>query len=207
MPKRYTPTQKQEALRLLHLHDNRISTVHSLTGIPTSTLHDWRKQRLDENPDASGQKKFPFPPDIRKNADPSPPPEPAPPAAEPKAGVPGKSYPYLLEDDDQPADNYTDFRKVRDTLMKHTKYLAENLKPDEPDINRRSLALGRILDRVKQLDAMLPSLMPEQVIRFEYVYDGMVHDKPPWERTEEDLLAELEIVRQEKAEEVRRNSK
>ena len=127
-----------------------------------------------------------------------------PPPAEPKAGIPGLSYPYPLEDDDEPADNYGDFRKVRDTLMQHAKYLAENLKPDEPDINRRSLALGRILDRVKQLDEMLPSLMPEQVIRWEFVYDGMVHNKPPWERTEEDLLANLEIVREKKAREARK---
>ena len=129
------------------------------------------------------------------------------PAAEPKAGVPGLSYPYLLDDDDEPADNYGDFRKVRDILMKHAKYLATNLKPDEPDINRRSLALARILDRVRQLDAMLPSLMPEQVLRHEFVYDGMVHDKPPWQRTEEDLLAQLEIVREIKADEARRKSK
>ena len=88
--------------------------------------------------------------------------------------------------------------------MRHAQNLAANLKPDDPDINRRSLALSRILDRIHQLDNMLPDLMPEQVLRYEFVYDGMVHDKEPWKRTEEDLLAQLEIVRKKKAREARK---
>ncbi len=208
MPKPYTPAQKQEALRLLAFHNNNVPIVEQLTGISRSTLYYWRRQELSSKTDCIEQKNIPRPIGIVQQTEPPrPDAEPDPPPAEPKAGIPGLSYPYLLEDDDQPADSHTDFRKVRDILMAHVKYMADNLKPDEPDINRRSLALGRIIDRVKQLDEMLPSLMPEQVIRWEFVYDGMVHDKPPWQRTEEDLLAQLEIVGERKAEEARRQSK
>lgn len=95
-------------------------------------------------------------------------------------GVPGKSYPYPLEEEEESQGDYEDFRKVRDILMNHAHRLAANLKPDEPDINRRSLALSRILDRIAQLDDMLPDLNPEKVIRFEYSYNGSVYNVAPW---------------------------
>lgn len=95
-------------------------------------------------------------------------------------GVPGKNYPYPLEEDDDASADFDDFRKVRDILMSHAHHLAANLKPEDPDINRRSLALSRILDRIHQLDEFLPSLNPETVMRFEYVYNGSVYNVPPW---------------------------
>lgn len=253
MPTRYSPAQKQEALRLLDLYDNKLFTVSQLTGIPTSTLHDWRKQRAVENPDSAGQKNIPLPENIRPDGEPpshpdypdaeliqdgdlqywrlpsdevfahlsaeerenlahlrepdepEPPPAETPPHAEPAIGIPGKTYPYPLEEDPTDTDaNLEDFRRLRAVLMRHAQNLAANLNPDDPDINRRSLALSRILDRIHQLDNMLPSLMPEQILRHEFVYDGMVHDKAPWKRTEEDLIAQLEIVRKRKADEARK---
>ena len=69
MPKHYPPTQKQEALRPLDLYDNNFPLVQRPTGIPSSTLHDWRKQQLPDNPDLSGQKKFSFPENIRKKTE------------------------------------------------------------------------------------------------------------------------------------------
>ena len=110
---------------------------------------------------------------------PEPPPAETPQRDEPTDGVPGKTYPYPLEEDDGASNDLADFRKVRDILMNHAQQLAVNLKPDDPDINRRSLALSRILDQIHRLDLLLPSLNPEQVIRHEFVYDDMVHDKPP----------------------------
>ncbi|MCE2472192.1 MAG: transposase, partial [Anaerolineae bacterium] len=95
-------------------------------------------------------------------------------------GVPGKSYPYPLEEEEESQGDYEEFRNVRDILMQHASRLAVNLRPDDPDINRRSLALSRILDRIAQLDEMLPDLNPEQVIRFEYTYNGSVYNVPPW---------------------------
>ena len=121
----------------------------------------------------------------------------------PPVGVPGKTYPYPLEEDEETQNNFDDFRKVRDILMDHAHQLATNLKPDDPDINRRSLALSRILDRVHQLDEMLPDLNPESVLRFEYVYDGQVHNIAPWEASEEYLEKQLKWVREQKAREAR----
>ena len=91
--------------------------------------------------------------------------------------------------------------------MNHAQQLAVNLNPDDPDINRRTLALSRILDRVHQLDLLLPSLNPERVMRHEFVYDDLVHNIAPWKRTEEYLLMQLEIVRERKAREARAETK
>ena len=44
-----------------------------------------------------------------------------------------------------------------------------------------NLFVSRLLDRVQQLESMLPDLNPERIIRFQYVYGGSVHDVPPWE--------------------------
>lgn len=58
MSKRYSPARKQEALSLLKLYDCNVPTVQCLTDIPASTLYDWRKQHLNNNPELVGQKMF-----------------------------------------------------------------------------------------------------------------------------------------------------
>ena len=231
MPNRYTPTQKQEALELLELHNHNVPIVHQLTGIPRSTLYYWRDQELSNKNVSIGQKNIPSPIGAVQQAESSPPPDypdaeliqdgdteyyrlptgqvvaklsdeererlkennvpdppddssapasPWTPPEETPAGVPGKTYPYPLEDEEESENDFEDFRKVRDILMNHAHRLAANLRPDDPDINRRSLALSRILDRVHQLDDMLPDLNPEQIIRFEFTYNGSVYNVPPW---------------------------
>ena len=256
MPSHYTPAQKQEALRLLAIHNDNVPIVEQLTGIPRPTLYRWRKQELSQSAAQMRQKNIPsidnhshltdkpahpdYPdaelikngdyqfwrlPDgrvfahlsdeereslahLRELAEDEPPPAETPPAEEPEAGVPGKTYPYPLEDDEAQAEkDIKDFRRVRDILMNHAQRLAASLDPDDPDINRRSLALSRILERVHQLDDMLPSLLPEQVIRHEFVYDDMVHNVAPWDRSEEYLLKRLEHVRKRKADEARKRAK
>ncbi len=197
MPSRYTPDQKQEALRLLFKYDHNIPIVEQLTGVPRSTLYRWRKQQLSQDGAQMRQKNIPSSDNHSHETE-------TPLPADRKAGISGRTYPYPLEDDEADADeNLDDFRRLRSVLMQHAQNLAADLNPDDPDINRRSLALSRILDRIHQLDAMLPDLLPEQILRHEFVYDGMVHDKPPWERTEDDLLEQLEFVRREKAREAR----
>ena len=254
MPSRYTNAQKQEALRLLAVHQYNVPIVHQLTGIPRSTLYYWRDQELSNKNVSIGQKNIPSPIGAVQQADSSPPPDhpeaeliqdgdaeyyrlptgqvvgnlsdeereqlkennvPDPPddsktptstwtpPQRPPVGVPGKTYPYPLEEDEETQNSFDDFRKVRDILMDHAHQLATNLKPDDPDINRRSLALSRILDRVHQLDEMLPDLNPESVLRFEYVYDGQVHNIAPWEASEEYLEKQLKWVREQKAREAR----
>ena len=242
MPKAYPPDQKQEALRLLAIHNDNVSIVHNLTKIPRSTLYYWRSQEPSCETDTIGQKNIPSPIESVEQTE-SPPPSIHPditimrnggltyyrlpdgqvlsklparflqrplqnadgedasfqwheelpdPDSEAAArhkdrhlslieGVPGKSYPYPLEEEEEESQSdFEDFRKVREILMNHAQRLAANLKPDEPDINRRSLALSRILDSIAQLDEMLPDLNPERLIRFEYVYNGSVHNVPPW---------------------------
>lgn len=92
-----------------------------------------------------------------------------------------KTYPYPLEEDELTnTDNYESFKHIRDRLMQHAQTLADDLLENPENVNLRSLALTRILDRIMQLDELIPRHSPEQVIRFEYVYDGWVHDVPPW---------------------------
>jgi len=80
MPKRCPPNQKRRALEPLDLDDNNLSIAQGLTGIPSLTRHDWRKQRLPDNLALSGQKSSPFPKTSGKkpNASPESPPTPTP---------------------------------------------------------------------------------------------------------------------------------
>ena len=96
-----------------------------------------------------------------------------------RGGIPGKSYPYPVEDD-EPETEFEELKEIRAIMMNHARYLAVNLRPDEPDINLRSLALSRILDNVHQLDLKLPALDPEHIFRIEYIDNGMVYDMPAW---------------------------
>lgn len=97
-------------------------------------------------------------------------------------GVPGRVYPYPVGDEPEPEPDpqYAEFRNLRDLLMQLTKELAANLKADDPDINQRTLALTRLLDRIQRLEELIPVERQPEIIRFEYVYDGMVHNVPPW---------------------------
>ena len=111
-----------------------------------------------------------------------------------RGGVPGKIYPYPLEDEDHETNDFEAFKKVRDILMRHAHTLAASLQPDDPDINRRSLALARILEQVHQLDKMLPDLNPEMVIRHEYVIDDEVFDLPPWADAELRFIGRIKYL-------------
>ncbi len=103
---------------------------------------------------------------------------------EPKAGtngIPGKTYPYpLAEDELTNTDHYAEFKKLRANLMEHAQKLAADLSTSDDNISLRTLALARILDRVLQLDQLIPQYNPERIVRFEYVYEGSVHNVPPW---------------------------
>ena len=97
---------------------------------------------------------------------PDAPPADTKPKEEPLVGIPGKTYPYPLEEDVDPNARFEEFRDLRDMLLNHARTLAADLKPADPDINLRTLALARLLDRVQQLERMLPDLNPVRVIRF-----------------------------------------
>ena len=76
--------------------------------------------------------------------------------------------------------DFEDFTYIREKLMKCARAMAADLESNQPDSNRRSLALSRILDRIQWLDEIMPERIPEQVIRFEYTSDGVQLPAPHW---------------------------
>ena len=75
--------------------------------------------------------------------------------------------------------------------MKCARVMAADLESNQPDSNRRSLALARILDRIQWLDEMLPGRIPERVIRFEYSSDGVPLPAEPWAMGTDDPQATM----------------
>ena len=81
----------------------------------------------------------------------------------------------------QDEDPFAQYAQLRDKLMEHATTLANNLMLGDGFVNQRVHALTRLLDRVLALDEILPDYQPEKTIRHEYFYDGIDHDKPPWQ--------------------------
>jgi len=115
-------------------------------------------------------------------------------------GVPDKTYPYPIEENEHTnTDQFEDFKNLRDKLMQHAQQLADDLTTNDENINLRTLALARILDRIMQLDTIIPQVNSNRVIRFEYLYNGSVHNVPPWENTHHSQDSQQSLnVRQEK---------
>lgn len=167
MRSKYSDAQKQEALGMIELGDS-ISFVHFSTGIPERTLRSWRKQLRDQTDCQTAEKTFSTAASRQSNAR-------AP------GQNPSRDDTCDNEDADSTAkDDHADFAYIREQLMKHARQMAADLRPGEPDSNRRTLALSRVLDRIQWLDELLPGRLPEQTIRFEYFYDGEVQEHPPW---------------------------
>ena len=162
MPSKYSDQQKREALQMLEIGDH-IGYVHYATGIPERTLRRWR-QELPEQPNGQmAEKTLPADTDRR-------------PTEETDAN----------ETAEPPNTDIEDFTYIREQLMKYARQMAADLRPNEPDSNRRTLALARILDRIQWLDQILPGRIPEQTIRWEHYYDGVVQEHPPWHDASDD---------------------
>ena len=235
MPKKYPKDQKLNALALLSMYGNNVSTVHQLSGIPIRTLYRWRSElnqkqqrpaarknvendttatqnpdirhktpdsrhNRDANTDAMTQPRHKHPHSDAAATQKYPFANNTPPASDLEsdtAGIPGLSYPYPLENDADSNDDYEDFRQLRNQLMEHARQLVANLNPTADDISLRTLALARILDRILQLDDIIPRIAPEKVMRFEYVYDGAVHNVPPWQGASENYQHDQERDQEE----------
>ena len=153
MPKKHSEMQKRDAMDLLDIHDD-ITLVHQLTGIPRRTLRHWRaklrrkqKRFIAEKHIESATKRQQTDdniPRIREQA-------PLSPAADTKL-APAKLDPVESESTDHDLEN---LRHVRAKLMIFVRRLADDLDPDDPDINLRTLSLIRILDRIYWLDQNL----------------------------------------------------
>lgn len=154
MPSKYTAAQKEDALEMIRIGDN-IGFVHFETGIPERTLRRWRK-RLED--DANGQKAEKiFPPAAIWPSEPTSPSEDD-------------------RQDNSTASDYADFSYIRDQLMQYARHMAADLRPDDADSNRRTLALSRILDRIRLLDQILP-------------VKAKALERPPWQDAYDDYVS------------------
>lgn len=193
MPKtrNYTQLEKRDAMDLLEIHDD-ISVVHMLTGIHQRTLRRWRKKlRRRQNVTLSEK-------DISLSAKrtksdkvqtmPQPPVVPAkiPRDLPPPAGAANAEA-------EQARENFQSLLHIRDQLIRVSRQLADNLEPDDPDINLQTMALSRILERAHWLDETLypsdeledESDIAAQPNRIAFVYDETDHERPPWHNASE----------------------
>ena len=173
----FTPEEKQSAIDLLQ-QGLSPATVHFSTGIPERTLRRWRNTLHIESDTPVAEKSFPSATHDRTETDTSPLSTPANPN---NGAVPAQSAADAnTPPGDMDPDDYADFTFIREQLMEYARSMAINLVADDPDANRRTLALTRVLDRIQWLDQILPDRIPEQTIRFEFYYDGEVQQDPPW---------------------------
>lgn len=201
MPKKYPKETKLDALVQLSMYKDT-NTVHQLTGIPVRTLQRWRAQMQNKEPRVMSEKtstndtnpsqntKFGHKnPNSRhkqdnsghKNDKADNQPDTLMSSATASNQSDEKTYPYPIEEDEiSNTDQYESFKHIRDRLMQHAQTLTNDLLNHPEEINRRSLALARILDRIMQLDELIPNHNPDKLIRFEYLYNGSVHNVPPW---------------------------
>lgn len=166
MPKRtYTEDEKQNIRRLLILHGGDVGVVHGLTNIPRRTLYTWRTE-WNDNYDAYFDL---FAQKIRNRAD----------AAE-RAEILREALDNTDSDSAEPGESFAQFAQLRTILMEHLMTLSTNLLAGDGQVNQRTIAITRLLDRVLQLDKVLPDRNPEKIVRFEFISDGKVYDAPPW---------------------------
>ena len=189
MPKtrNYSQREQRDAMDLLDIHDD-ISVVHMLTGIQERTLRRWRK-KLRRRQNATLSEKSLTLSEKRTKSDnvlPARQPVvnqiPAPAAIQPQANA--NAAP---DDSDDANSDLQSLRHIRAKLMIFARRLADDLDPDDPDVNLRTLSLTRILDRIYWLDEILYSGEDEEEVhepdppnRIEIVFDGQVHEHPPW---------------------------
>lgn len=161
----YTNDEKQTARRLLIIHGGDTGIVHGLTGIPRRTLYDWRAEWNDDYDayfEAFAQK-------IRTRAD-----------AADRTAILREALESDESDPADPGESFAQFAQLRQILMQHLMTLSTDLLVGDGHINQRTIAITRLLDRVLQLDQVLPDRNPQQVIRFEFISDGKITDQPPW---------------------------
>lgn len=176
MPKRiYTTEEKKLVRRLLLIHQGDVNAVRYLTGFPERTIYNWRRD-WDDDYEL-------FADALAKNA-------PALANANPDAQAP--SNPVAAGDSPlaETPNSLAEYTQLRRTLMEHANTLADTLLLGDGLVHQRVQAVSRLLDRILALDEILPAqqpkqetdLQPEQTMRWEFVYDGGIHDVPPWEK-------------------------
>ena len=75
--------------------------------------------------------------------------------------------------------------------MNYARQVADSLSPDQVDVNRRTLALSRVLDRIELLDLTLNELQPKERPPWQDAYDALLElDISPYELTQVEKMAE-----------------
>ncbi len=156
MPRKHRAETKNEAIGMLQIHDD-ISLVHYNTGVNRRTLRRWRDELATSKKGFMSEKVFPS--DIKRTQN---------------DNHPSDSHPE--QQDEAAATDRDNFVYIRQQLMKYARDLASNLQPDQTDINRQTLALSRILDRIDKLDRILPEKAKEE-------------ERPIWQDAYDDLVS------------------
>lgn len=146
MPRRIPAETKREAIGMLQIHDD-ISLTHYLTGVHRRTLRHWRQELRQRQNGFLSEKTFTSDRKRTENviSDRKPP-----------AAVQTDA----LLDDKADVSDYENLAHIRGKLMNYARQVADDLNPEQPDANRRTLALSRVLDRIQLLDQTLPELQP-----------------------------------------------
>ena len=193
MPWKYPKEKKLDAIELF-MYGLPVSAVHARTRVPTRTLHRWKKQWLQSRQplmaekDSSDMANLSQNPPFRHKSQDSCPNTTADCHKTRTTGhketiIDPRLTHYCQSESAIAEDQHTDHDDllfIRAQLMKCARKLAIDLEAVGPDINIRSLALSRVLDRIEWLDDLLPSQENEQVIRFEYSSDGVKTEAPHW---------------------------
>ncbi len=186
MPKKHSELQKRDAMDLLEIHGD-ITIVHQLTGIPRRTLRRWRaksrrkqKRYMAEKHIASAIKR-PQTDNHIVSSEQTPPHRTAINAAPTNADA-------AHGESDEANENFQTLLHIRDQLLRFSSQLVDDLDPNDPDINLRTLSLSRALDRIYWLDETLyPSDEEEDGSdkalppnRIAFVYEEQAGEYPPW---------------------------
>ena len=169
MPRKYPDETKRQAIGMLEIHAD-ISFVHYSTGVHRRTLRRWRDQ-LRKKQNAFMSEKVSAS-DIKRtqNID--------------NLGLSHiadqSSRAKTDQSDISTNTEHDDFTYIRDQLMQYARQMAGNLRPGEPDSNRRTLALSRILDRIHWLDQILPAKTLQQ---------DKEQERTPWQDARDDLYS------------------
>ena len=170
MASKYRDQQKRAAMEMLAIGDS-VDLVHNSTGNPERTLRRWGRELRHGSNGQMAEKTFAAANGQRPN-------EPDKAFTQPAVNMLDSATAHNR--DEMSGADYEDYTHIRQKLMQVARGLARDLRPEEADGNRRTLALSRILDRIHLLDQILTDQTSENGKRVEFYDDGGVHDHTPW---------------------------
>ena len=206
MPRTHPRHKKRDVLELLAL-DLPIHLIQARTGIAQRTLYRWKKQMRKKQQRQMAKKDAAFVAKLSQNSDfcHKWQPRPASKGPDPCQKVPPDDDQLAHNDLPDPhasqsaISNEDDLKFVRSQLMNVVRDIAAGLEHNSPDLNTHSLALSRLLDRIKWLDQLIE--LEESKADAKPVTEAVSHDFPGWLRLpphrndEQRAAEEAEIAR------------